>query len=109
MLLLTLHLGARAQTNSAGTSISVRRFVAPPYPVLAWIARVQGTVDTEVTVRPDGTVQAANAASAYPLLRQSAETAIKQWLFQPTSEATTIKISIRFQLDADCPQTGLKD
>jgi hypothetical protein len=53
-LLALLGVAACAQTTDAGFSVVVRHFVAPAYPVAAWLARVQGTVVTEVIIKPDG-------------------------------------------------------
>jgi hypothetical protein len=83
--------------------VAVRHFVAPVYPVAAWLARVQGTV--EVTIKTDGTADSVKFISVHPMFRESVETALKQWPFQPISKATILKITIRFQLDADCPLT----
>ncbi len=107
ILLASLCIAAFAQTNNkAPQSPSVRHFVAPVYPASAWLARVQGTVVTEVTVNPDGTLQSVKIISAHPLLREAVESATKQWLFHPISLATTLQVTTRFQLDADCPQSG---
>jgi ABC-type glycerol-3-phosphate transport system substrate-binding protein len=45
-----LGVAACAQTTTAGLLVAVRHFVAPTYPVAAWLARVQGTVVTEVII-----------------------------------------------------------
>ncbi|MBZ5613609.1 MAG: energy transducer TonB [Acidobacteriia bacterium] len=108
-LLALLGVAACAQTTDAGFSVVVRHFVAPAYPVAAWLARVQGTVVTEVIIKPDGTPDSVEFVSAHPMFRQPVETALKQWSFQPISTATTLKITIRFQLDADCPLTGSQE
>ena len=59
-----------------------------------------------MTVRPDGTLQSVKIISAHPLLREAVESATKQWLFHPISVATTLQVTTRFQLDADCSLTG---
>ena len=107
ILLTTLCVGACAQSNNAAQSLSVRHFVAPAYPASAWLAHVEGVVVTEVTVKRDGTVQSVKVVSAHPMFREPVESAIRQWLFQPIlSEATALKVTTRFQLDAGCPLTG---
>jgi TonB family protein len=109
-LLLALFIAAAcAQTTDSRFSVSVQHFVAPAYPVAAWLARVQGTVSTEVIIKPDGTVDSVKLISAHPMFREPVETALKQWSFGPISMATTRKITIRFQLDADCPLTGSQE
>lgn len=109
MLLTLSGVAACAQTTDVGFSVAVRHFVAPTYPVAAWLARVQGTVVTEVTIEPDGKADSVKFISAHPMFREPVETALKQWSFQPISTATTLKIKIRFQLDADCPLTGSQE
>lgn len=103
MLLTLLGVAACGQTTDAGSSVAVRHFVAPTYPVAAWLARVQGTVVTEVVIQPDGKADSVKFISAHPMFREPVESALKQWSFQPISAATTLKVTIRFQLDADCP------
>jgi TonB family protein len=104
-----LGVAACAQTTTAGLLVAVRHFVAPTYPVAAWLARVQGTVVTEVIIEPDGKADSVKFISAHPMFREPVETALKQWSFQPISTATTLKVTIRFQLDADCPLTGSQE
>ena len=109
MLLALLGVAAWAQTTDAGFSVAVRHFVAPTYPVAAWLARGQGTVVTEVIIERDGKADTVTFISAHPMLREPVETALKQWSFQPISTATTLKVTIRFHLDGDCPLTGSQE
>ena len=109
MLMALLGVAACAQTTDTGFSEAVRHFVAPAYPVAAWLARVQGTVVTEVIIKSDGSADSVKFISAHPMFREPVETALKQWSFQPISTPTTLKITIRFQLDADCPLTGSQE
>jgi len=97
-----LAIAACAQTPNNGASLSVRHFVAPAYPVVARIARVQGTAVAEVTIKADGAVDSVKVISAFPLLRDSVETALKQWSFQ-TSAGTTLRVTTLFELADDCP------
>jgi TonB family protein len=109
LLLTLLGVGACAQTTDGGFSVAVRHFVAPTYPVAAWLARVQGTVVTEVIIEPDGKPDSVKFISAHPMFREPVETALKQWSFNPISKATTLKVTIRFHLDSDCPLTGSQE
>ena len=88
--------------------VRVRHFVAPAYPLDAWIARIQGAVVTEVEIKPDGTVDSVKFVSAHPLFRKSVETALKQWAFE-VSAVRNVKITAQFRLDADCPLTGSQE
>ena len=40
---------------------------------------------TEVAIKPDGTVGSVKFVSAHPMLRETVETAMKQWSFEPTT------------------------
>src|SRR5579864_5891700 len=83
----------------------IRHFVAPEYPVPAWIAEVQGSTVTELIINDDGTVGSTTFISGLPIFRKSVETALKTWTFRvPT--ATNIKITTEFKLDANCPWTA---
>ena len=44
-------IAASAQTGTSRASLSVRHFVAPAYPVTAWLARIQGTAVAEVAIK----------------------------------------------------------
>jgi TonB family protein len=109
LLLAIVVAAARAQTSPGDFSVSARRFVAPTYPVAAWLARIQGTVVIEVAIKPDGTVGSVKFVSAYPMLRESVESALKQWLFLPIPAAATLRITTRFHLNSDCPATGSQE
>jgi TonB family protein len=82
-LLALLGFAACAQTTDAGFSVAVRHFVAPTYPVAAWLARIQGTVVTEVIIEPDGKADSVKFISADPMFREPVETALRQWSFHP--------------------------
>lgn len=56
---------------------------APPYPPLAKIARIQGTVVVEVTIDETGRPERAQAIEGPPQLRACAEAYAMQWAFQP--------------------------
>src|SRR6266849_8859127 len=94
--------------GNGNSLVTVRHFVAPAYPDAAWLARIQGTVVSEVAIKPDGTVDSVNLVSAHPIFRKSVKTALKQWVFE-VSTATTLKITAQFLLDADCPLTGSQE
>lgn len=90
---------------SAQTSLSVRHFVAPDYPAAAWLSRIQGTTVAEIGVKADGTVNSVKVISAHPIFRDAVESALKQWTFSSPA-ATTLRVTTRFELDADCPLSG---
>lgn len=103
---LFLHLSTYAQTSVSQHPMQVHRFVAPTYPIAAWIGRVEGVVTADLTVGPDGKVQMVEVVPQYPILRDSVESALKQWTFQPTVRTESVRVTTVFHLDTDCPQTG---
>jgi protein TonB len=56
---------------------------APPYPAMAKIAKIQGTVIVEIVVGPDGVPVSARAVDGPPQLRPTAENYAMQWRFEP--------------------------
>jgi protein TonB len=74
--------------------------VPPVYPPTAKAARVQGPVQLDVLVGPDGQVLGINTISGPPLLTQAATDAVKQWVYkpylvngQPTAFVTTVDVN----------------
>lgn len=57
--------------------------IAPSYPTTAKTARVQGVVRVFVIVDENGTVSKVERSDGPSLLRAAAETAARQWRFQP--------------------------
>jgi hypothetical protein len=73
------------------------------------VEQVGGPFPTETEAEPDGKADSVKFISAHPMFREPVQTALKQWSFQPISTATTLKVTIRFQLEADCPLTGSQE
>ena len=57
----------------------------PTYPPLAKQARIQGTVRFNAVIGKDGTIQNLTLVSGHPLLIPSAQEAVRQWVYQPTT------------------------
>ncbi len=62
----------RAAAGRAVTGALLVKLTDPVYPRLARVARITGTVDVEVRVRQDGTIESTNVLSGHPMLRESA-------------------------------------
>lgn len=58
--------------------------VAPVYPAIAQLSRVEGTVAIEALIGEDGKVRNLRLLSGKPLLNDAAMTAVRQWVFSPT-------------------------
>jgi periplasmic protein TonB len=58
--------------------------VKPEYPLLAKIARVQGSVRLEAVISTDGTIQNLRILGGHPLLVKAAIDAVARWRYQPT-------------------------
>jgi protein TonB len=59
--------------------------VPPTYPLEAKVARVQGTVELNVTISKTGAVTAVDVVSGPEVLQSAAVDAVKQWQFKPFS------------------------
>jgi protein TonB len=59
--------------------------VAPVYPVIAQQAQVEGVVVIEAVIGTDGRVRQARVLRSKPLLDEAALTAVRQWVFTPTT------------------------
>lgn len=57
--------------------------VRPPYPPVAYMKKISGTVLVDVKVNSEGKVVEANAIMGHEALRHSAEMAAWGWLFKP--------------------------
>jgi periplasmic protein TonB len=57
----------------------------PVYPPLAKQARIQGTVRFNAVIGKDGTIQNLTLVSGHPLLIPSAQDAVRQWVYHPTT------------------------
>jgi TonB family protein len=71
----------RTSTILQGTAI---RRVEPPFPRIAIVAGVSGSVVVEVLVDEKGVVVSARALSGHVLLRSAAESAARGWRWNPT-------------------------
>ena len=56
----------------------------PVYPVLAKMARIQGSVRLEAIISTDGRIQNLQVLSGHPMLLKAALDAVAEWRYQPT-------------------------
>jgi len=91
VLICVLLLGAAALNAE---DIRVREIVAPQYPLLAWGARLQGSVDLQLGIDRDGKVQAVKASGGHPMLLEEASKNIRLWTFGPFPARTTFPVRL---------------
>ena len=58
--------------------------VVPTYPPLARSARISGVVRFNAVIGTDGRIQNLQLVTGHPLLVPSAQSAVSQWVYQPT-------------------------
>ena len=69
--------------------------VNPQYPELARKMNVSGSVKLELVVAANGQVKSVRPLGGHPLLIDAAQSAVKQWRYEPGPEGTEI-VEIRF-------------
>ena len=93
LLISALGLGLLAHADDLGRKIRVR--TSPQYPELARKMNVSGSVRLEIKVAANGQVKSVKPLGGHPLLIDAAQSAVKQWRYEPGPEATEI-VEIRF-------------
>jgi protein TonB len=58
--------------------------VAPTYPELARVSRIEGKVTMEAILDVTGKVESVRVLSSQPLLEDAAVRAVRQWRYSPT-------------------------
>ena len=109
VVLAALAPGVAAQIPTPVSEVSVTHFVAPVYPLAAWLARVQGPVSAKVTINQDGTVKSVDSVAGFPLLLATLKDSLGQWKFKPVSSETAVTVVVDFRVVDDCPQLGIKE
>ena len=89
---------APAPAPAAAPTLRPLSTPAPAYPVEALRAAVQGEVQVEFTVSPDGSVSDARVVRADPprVFDRAAVAAVRRWRFEPIAEAVTTRRTIAF-------------
>jgi protein TonB len=80
----------------------------PVYPTIARRTRIEGVVQIEAIIDPEGNIAEMRVVSGNPLLISAALDALKQWKYRPTylnDVAVSVQLSVilRFQM-SDAPQ-----
>ncbi len=86
---------AGANSSSSGAR-KVRSKVAPEYPALARQVNVTGKVKISVTISPEGHVISTKVLGGSPLLTEAANTAVKQWRYEPGPKESVEIVEVDF-------------
>jgi TonB family protein len=86
---------AAAQESSEGTR-KVATKVTPQYPSVARRMNLQGSVKVEVLVAPNGSVKSIELRGGHPILAEAAQTAVRQWKWEPAPHETQESVEIKF-------------
>lgn len=95
LVILSTVLGLAAVMHADDATRKIKSRVAPQYPELARKMNVSGSVKLELVVASSGQVKSVKPLGGHPLLIDAAETAVKQWKYEPGPEATEV-VEIRF-------------
>ena len=58
---------------------------------------LRGSVQLEVTVKPDGRVKDVRVVGGHPLLADAAVRSVKQWRYEPSGRETTEVVKVNFE------------
>ncbi len=94
-VLALVSINSRAQEPSEGTRKLLTR-VPPQYPPIARRMQIRGIVKIEAVVSPNGSVKSTELRGGHPLLGQAAQTAIREWKWEPGPRETHEMIDVKF-------------
>lgn len=82
--------------------IMPKRLVLPAYPLIAKLARVEGSVAVHFKIAADGSVTGFDYKAGPPPLRGATEDAVRKWTFPP--EAVGQEIDAILEFNTNCPK-----
>ena len=88
-------LGFTLLSHADDSGRKVKSKVSPQYPELARKMNITGAVRLELLVSANGQVKAVKTLGGHPLLIDAAQSAVKQWRYEPGQEGTEV-VEIRF-------------
>jgi TonB family protein len=82
------------------------RVVQPEYPAKAKLYHIEGAVEVELTINPNGKVEKVRGLSGNSILIQAAEAAVLQWKYSPSSgdqvaAAAVTRVQFNFKLNPE--------
>ncbi|MBV9074183.1 MAG: energy transducer TonB [Acidobacteria bacterium] len=95
LAILSVVLGLAFVLHADDSSRKIKVRVNPQYPELARRMNVSGAVKLELVVAANGQVKSVRPLGGHPLLIDAAQSAVKQWKYEPGPEATEV-VEIRF-------------
>lgn len=99
----------QAESGVRKSEVVLSKLSPPIYPRLAQQARITGTVEIELRIRQDGTIDSAQIISGHPMLRDAALESARQSLFECKECAqaiTSYTLAYRFTIiPRDPPKT----
>ena len=93
--LITFVFGFSLVAHGDDAARKIKSKVSPQYPELARKMNVTGSVKLELVVAANGQVKSVKALGGHPLLIDAAQSAVKQWRYEPGVEDTEV-VEIRF-------------
>jgi TonB family protein len=72
--------------------------ITPSYPVVAHRMGLQGSVRMDVLVAPNGSVKSIELKGGHPMLAEAAQSAVRQWKWEPASHETHESVEIKFTI-----------
>jgi len=96
LALAFLLLSWPASVRSQEPTRKVVKRVEAQYPSILKKRGIGGTVRLRVVVKADGAVKDTEVLGGSAILADSAQKAVKQWVFAPGSAETTIEVSVVF-------------
>ena len=89
-------LACPVSVHSQEATRKVLKRVQAQYPSILKKRGIGGTVRLRVTVKADGTVRDTEVLGGSPILADSAQKAVKQWVFAPADAESTVEVSVVF-------------
>jgi TonB family protein len=85
-----------ASVHSQEATRKVLKRVEAQYPSILKKRSIGGTVRLRVLVKADGTVRESQVLGGNAILADSAQKAVKQWVFTPGVAESTVEVSVVF-------------
>ena len=89
-------LSCPTSVHSQETTRRVLKRVEAQYPSILKKRGIGGTVRLRVVVKADGTVKDTEVLGGSAILADSAQKAVKQWVFAPGGAESTLEVSVVF-------------